>query len=500
MQGLPCDAFHYVVEAALSEEEDSTPRTSLVNSSTGETLLDAADYLFVDRRRSYWAPAEALDSVSLAAHPTVWLPALPFASRASGVRALPVFQTENQAATHICAVVRGFFGRRLLRKMVQQRFSSVFSSEFGFLYFVDSMAGTSSWHKPLVARYDDIPRQHSTEESSEVAIQLSRSLFSQEDYLVGPFVKRLGAGQKSTARAAHSAFLIENPLRNIAILRSSDIDAYSTEIGSTVVWLDDVKIKRFVVDDYAIVRSAYAQDEGNNWAEVLKIMKKFPERVLLQCYCLRCFAKGSIPIEEPSQMISVVAKSALTEIENIVHNQNKQYRYTHVYFALEALFNFLSLRAGRAEFFSTVHIQAVGTQRETAKQNFYKFKLGSLHQYLQHIPVEEMIVPVVLEDDTNNNVQPTSRGCDVVALVFEVRRYETSILTSIFAVFGMLVSGHIFSGARWRVIDSIYLKCYSGAFSFLSLVVCLLHFNKTCSDDPTVYLSGLKLLYAICYR
>ena len=426
MQSRHIDAFHYVVESSLPEEENSVPRTSLVNSTTGETLLDAADYLLVDRSRSYWAPVENLDTASLASHPIVWLPPVAYASRACGARPFLGFETEQQAATHACAVIRGFLGRRLLRGMIRQRYFSVLSTEFGFLYFVDSMTGTSSWHKPLLARYEDISRQKTSEESPEqvleVTIHSSGSLFSQEDFLSGPFVKRLGAGQKSTMRAVHGAFLIENPLRAIAIQRPSDINVSSTEIGNAVVWLDDVKTKTFVVDDYAIVRSAYAMDEGNNWAEVFKLMKRFPERILLQCYCLRCFAKGSIPVEESSQMISAVAKSVLTEIENVIQNQNKEYRYTHIYFALEALFNFLSLRAGRAEFFSTVHIKAVGMQRETAKQNFFKFKLNSLHQYLQHIPTEEMVIPVVLEDDTNSYIRPTSRGCDVVALVLEVLR------------------------------------------------------------------------------
>ena len=427
------DAFLYVEDSSLPEETSSS--AYLVNCSTGETILEAADYLHFKRRLSYWTPVENLTDLSLDAHPMVWLPSFVYASRAGGARPFSGWPSEESAATHISAVARGFLSRRGARTLIRSRFYSVLSPDCGFIFFADVVTGTSSWHKPILAHPEDIPRHENPENSSaknqEMVVRSSTDGFSAQSHLDGPFVRRYGAGQRRTLRAKHSAFLVENRMRDAAISQLRNVDTSSVEIGSTIVWKDDLKTKKLLLNDYSIVRSAFAKDGGNNWAEVLSVMKRYSERVLVQCYSLRCFAKGIIPVEESTQIMSFVAKSAFTEIERIVYNQEKKYRYTHIFFALEALFNFLSLRSGRSEFFSTVHIQAIGTQRQRAIQNFFKFKLNMLHQYLQHIPSEEVVPPVILEEDTNSYIQPTSRGCDVVALVFEVTYCKIELSSSL---------------------------------------------------------------------
>jgi preprotein translocase subunit Sss1 len=251
--------------------------------------------------------------------------------------------------------------------------------------------------------------------------------FTAQDHLIGPFRRRIGAGQMRTERVNHGAFLIDNPLREVAIQKPSEIDAMNTDLGDSFVWLDDTITKLVVFDDYAAIRAAVAKPPGNNWSEVLRVMQKYDDRVLVQVYGLRCFSKGVIPMDPLCGMVSHTARQALDVIETVIRNATKQYALTHIYFALEALQNFLAVRPGRAEFLSTTHITAVGLLRQTAVSNHYKHQLDMLFQYLIYIPTEEIIMPIILEDEPNSIITPTSRACDVVAMVIEVRRTCLSV-------------------------------------------------------------------------
>lgn len=371
------DIFEYI-------QSDDSPDAYLYNRFTGETILDATDYLHAKRSQSFWRPIDSDEGNLRKSIPTVTLTPEGYASRVD-YRFFYKWKDPEDAAKHIITVLRGYIARKKLRTLYRERYYTKYSEDSGFLYFVDSITLETSWNKPLLAFPDDILPQKPLEvvvAKETVALDTvnKEELFSYKSHLAGPFRKRFGAGQKSTVRAVHSAFLVENPRRDVAVRGPGDIDVNTHGVGSSVIWMDDTLTKDVFMDDYAVVRSAFAENGGDNWRAVLRVMEQYPGRVFIHIYAMRCFAKGNIPIDPLSGMLSLDGKDALAAIEKVLQNEDKSHRYTHIYFALEALYNLCSVRAGRAEFFSTVHIVAVGMLREKAIQNYFKYKLNILHQ------------------------------------------------------------------------------------------------------------------------
>lgn len=357
----------------LFELRHDSAEGSLRNGRTGEVVLRASEYINVDRARSLWT---ARDDAFQASLPTVWLTPCGYASRAGPARGFGE-TTEAQAATLLAALARGFLGRLALRRLFRERFYSC-EGEGGYLFFVDRVLGTSSWHKPRLAFPGDIPalEEQPCEGEGDLHLQLvsADALYSAvNDHMQGPFRHRSGLGRRATARSEHDVFLARNPRRLAAVSRPAQLDADRMQLGDGFEWLDGVAVREVLVDDYALMRSAC---EGG-WSQVLAVLARHPTRPLLKLYALRCFAKGAVPVD-PSGMLGCAAAAALRLVLAVLSEEDPSLAT----FALEALHNLLAVRAGRAEFLSAEHIASTGFLRQTALANFHKQRLGILHRCL----------------------------------------------------------------------------------------------------------------------
>jgi hypothetical protein len=170
------DIFEYIEKNAVI----------LWNRRTGEFVTNGIDS---NRRESLWKPIQdnqdSTDKDTSISVPSVWLTPCTYASRKS-CRKFYSWADDNEAASHVASVVRGFLSRQRLRKIFKERFYTSFDPDSGFVFFVDGAYGTTSWTKPLLAFPGDIlpyqaheDIQHETDLSSSMTTPYE-TLFSDQ--------------------------------------------------------------------------------------------------------------------------------------------------------------------------------------------------------------------------------------------------------------------------------------------------------------------------------
>ena len=143
-----------------------------------------------------WAPPDRV--VSTVAHTITLYPEF-YRSRSWGRRAFAGYDGNREAAaTHICAVARGFIARRRLSNYYGHRFYTLICNFSGYKYFHDTEnpRGDTSWHKPRLAFPTDIQPYH----PDDPEYYLKKDKYSYHDINVGPVVARRGVGKSNVKR------------------------------------------------------------------------------------------------------------------------------------------------------------------------------------------------------------------------------------------------------------------------------------------------------------
>ena len=117
-------------------------------------------------------------------------------------------------------------------------------------------------------------------------------------------------------------------------------------------------------------------------------MQTYPDNPQIQLYGMFCFASTRVPYEIGSGVLTEEALAAYDYVIEIIVASNKKFNYIFKTFALNVLYNILSIHAGRAEFFSIRHITLQGEGRQDAIERHQLSQLKRLLRYLERVPTE----------------------------------------------------------------------------------------------------------------
>ncbi len=283
---------------------ETTQSYYLFNPYTGETIFQTD---ILDRSQSMWAPPDKI--VSQVAH-TVQIYPEYYISRSWGRRRFNGWNNETDAATHICAVARGFLARRAISDYFHERYYTLLCPFSGYKYFHDNEnpSAETSWHKPKLAFPTDIqPCTHNDPEDYMKGEKYSNISINQ-----GPIVARDGIGKSKIKRVTTEAMIKLNPWRDQAVSKPGEIDLDATPLDTIIAWMDGDKAMSLKIDEYTEMRCAAVD---NNWDRILKHMLAAPDNILIQLYAFHCFAKSDVQLDYPDEfsdsniMVDFVSKS-----------------------------------------------------------------------------------------------------------------------------------------------------------------------------------------------
>lgn len=263
-------------------------------------------------------------------------------------------------------------------------------------------------------------------------------------------------------RVKTQAFLVDNPLRDVAIRRHEEIDLENVSVNSIIAWMDGSKAVLLQMDEYAYMRAAIAR---NDWRRVLRCMQNHPANQLIQIFGYHSFAKSKVPMESST----VVDFSVVTVLERCIATIRPAAATVPLLtqiFAMRALLNVLSARPGRREFLSTHSVEAKGDDRNDAVDIFLGSRLTLFNTFLQSIPTSRTKSPF---SEAMAVETPTPHGAEAV---------DTALLCL---------------GALAQDPDCRELMA-------LLLAKPVLAAAQICCDDACVVKNALKLLYNICYH
>jgi len=289
--------------------------------------------------------------------------------------------------------------------------------------------------------------------------------YSYRSCLNGPYIRLSKVGKSNKIRAKHDAFIPNNPFREAAVSRHEDIDLENFTIGSVISWLEDFKVVPIQLDEYAIIRAAECK---NDWANILKYMRKDIDNLQLQLYGFYAFSKSSVPIDS-SGLLTTEAVDAMYLCMSYIEDRDNKYSQTLKLFVYYALNNILSTTAGRAEYFNVMTIQEIGEARNIAIEQFITSRIIIFNKYLTKIPIELHAVPTDLPNVFTDVKKPTRRGAELV-------EQSLSCLSSL-------------ANNNEHREQMAYVTAAASIFAI-----------KLCEEESNVMLQGLKYLYNLCYR
>ena len=261
----------------------------LFNPWTGETVF-GTNIEMLDRGQSMWATPDRFPSDS--AQNVQMYPEF-YSSRRWGRRKFYGWQTEEDAATHITAVGRGFLARKALRRYYRARYYTKVDNFSGYFYFVDNMNPDldTVWFKPRLAFPDDILPY----EEEDPDDYLKGKKYSRQDFTKGPIYKVSGLNQKDLTRADLAAFYADNPWRNSAVDKYTEIDLDNIAKDTIIAWFDGTKPSKLPITSFNLIRIALSKYQ---WKGVLQYMREHTEDMVLQMYGFHSFSKTEVPLDE----------------------------------------------------------------------------------------------------------------------------------------------------------------------------------------------------------
>ncbi len=169
----------------------------LFNPFTGETICQTGD--FYDRQLSSWVRPETTSKLVdlIEMFPLLYL------SRSWGRRKFISWESIDDAATQIAAMIRGWLARNALRRYYATRYCKIFDKTSGYFYFTDNWDPNTPtfWHKPRLAFPDDIPEYDPTPPDPQDFLKGDK--YTYKPFTKGPYIKLVGTGKLQKARAEH---------------------------------------------------------------------------------------------------------------------------------------------------------------------------------------------------------------------------------------------------------------------------------------------------------
>lgn len=345
----------------------------LFNPFTGETLNQTGN--FYDRSQSTWAPPEKTSKIV----DLIELFPIRYASRTRGRRKMVDFEDEEDAATRISALVRGWLARQALRAYYRDRYKRVLDTASGYYYFHDYWDPTvePSWYKPTLAFPTDIPVYDPSDDDIQEFMKRGDK-YTYREFTKGPYLRLAGIGKLQTTRAKHGHFYNRNPVRETAVINPEDLDLDKYPVYAIVPLIDGHKLKEVLVSDYMQMRSACVE---NNWAMVYRIMRLYPERMLTQIYGMHSFSKIDIILDASGALIESARQALRMCYDVILRAVSDNISPTLVTFTLHALYHFISFPPGRAEFFELTNEEGKSAAAEREAHKRISKRLLALGRY-----------------------------------------------------------------------------------------------------------------------
>lgn len=382
------------------------------NPYTGETIF-CADFSMANRAVSMWAPRDNVIATNVAGvqlYPEFYL------SRQWGRRKFdaPWSKGKRAAVTLINASVRGFLARRALSRYYGMRYAKILCEYSQYYYFYDrydeNPQADATWYKPRLAFPWDIGLWSPDDPED----YMRGDKYSYRGFEKGPYICKTGVNPKAKARAEQEAFIKQSDWRDNALEDPAHIDIEGeTPLGSVIPWMDGLRVKPLVIDEYVVMRTAIT---NNNWSRVYAQMKRYPQNAQLQLYGMFCFASSRVPLESSGEggMLTPESVVVFEHMLEIINASNTVYSYTFKIFALNVLYNMMSTHAGRSEFFNTRHITLQGEGRQEAIERHQLNMLKKLLRYLENIPSEYKHSAIKGSSVVNMTCEPSHVGVDIV--------------------------------------------------------------------------------------
>lgn len=444
----------------------------LFNPYTGETVL-GEDYNCIDRYASMWHPPDKF--VSKEAY-SIQLWPQGYASRKWGIRDFDfpkdehgetTFESYKKAATLIKAAYRGHLARQALRQYYRDRYFKETCKFSHYDYFVDRWTMEDHgydtvWTKPMLARPGDIIANITVDPDDHMA---DGDKYTYRGFIKGPYLKQESLGKGNCTRAVQTAFTIENEFRPQAVSKYEDIDLDKSRLGDVIAWFDGLKVVPLPISNYVQVRAAIC---GNNWDKVLEVLDRYPDQVLTRMYCYHSFSKTQVPME--GSKLSFASAEVLKRLIATFSNKHNKTNPLEKTFMLNALHNLLVLRAGRAEFLSTSHINSGNSdERQREIERFFKSRVTMLNKYLAIIEMDTQTFKEQGATTLRKERTPSPRGCALVSASLQV-----------------------LNDLSWEIELKEVMSEQCTEYIYYAL--------KRCKLDGAVQMFGMKVLYSLVYR
>lgn len=174
-------------------------------------------------------------------------------------------------------------------------------------------------------------------------------------------------------------FVKSNPERSIAITNPGDLDLSKYPVDTIIPLIDGHKLKHILVTDYQQIRTACVDD---NWAYVVEIMKKYPDRPLTQIYGFHCLSKMKIALDVSGALTDASRSGMYMCYEVLQRSAVEKVNNAIISFMLRALHSFLSSTAGMAEFFELTNEEGKSAVAEREAQRRISKRLNALLGYV----------------------------------------------------------------------------------------------------------------------
>jgi hypothetical protein len=318
---------------------------SLSHSLTHSLIQDADG--FVNRLYSNWFPPEENDPSPLV-EPIMLFPET-YASRHWGRRRFNGFNSEEQAATHIASVSRGFLERQRLRKYYTKRYIKTLDEDTGYYYFTDLYdereEPETTWHKPRLAFPNDIKIFQYFHEDPEKF--MGQKKYTYASFMAGPYLQRKLGSCGETERTETTHFVYQNPKKVEVMKFNGDWDLDNVGLGEWIHMLDGMKAKDVYIDDYLVIANART---GGNVRYTYDLMIEYHDRPLIQAYGFHAISTMDHELDI-SGSLSYYDRKVFEYCFEFIQNMDKNHSNTERIFALRCMYSYLHLPAGRAEFF-----------------------------------------------------------------------------------------------------------------------------------------------------
>lgn len=233
----------------------------LYNPFTGEIIqnptAEKIENIKINRRESNWSIPDKYPSKNVK---KIEILKEYYLSRSWGVRKYKKNINEIEASIKINSLIRGFIGRRLLRRLYRDNYEKVLDEYSSLYYFYNKKTQETYWNKPILARINDI-KERKDEDYDDY---LKNKKFSLQDFSKGPLIKVKGISKYNIERTNFDPFIIKNTERNYMVKNYKEINIRSDEINNIINeknYIEHEKLIKILKKDEEELNNLLEQDE-----------------------------------------------------------------------------------------------------------------------------------------------------------------------------------------------------------------------------------------------